>query len=506
MNSISFRNFNSIRVGIFFVLAFFLFSGFIFFAACGFFVYYQVSDRIIPGVSVGSTDLGGMRIADAAIELHKAWNLEKQIVVTNGIDTLAMQPAQLGLQLDALSTVQRAYTVGHSDSTLDHLGQFIVSMKDGRQVAPDLKYNEEEARSGILSLSPTMSKPAVDATIAFQGAQLIAIPGEIGYSINLEETLAAITANPQALMDTSILQIRLRPETPSVLDITPVLAEAENFINTPAGFFAYDALRNETLDYPISKEALVSWLTLQAGQTGPEISLDPSRIASSLDQFSPTLGEGRYFETAHNSLLILQAVLRGEKPTIMVNHHPTAYTVQPGDTLLRIGWKLEIPFWMIVRANPGMDPDKLTSGAELVIPSKDELVPLPVIPNKRIVISIPKQRLWVYQNGDLLAEHVISTGIDKSPTQPGIFQVQTHDKNAYASVWDLYMPNFLGIYEAWPGFMNGIHGLPTLSSGQRLWANVLGKPASYGCIILNLEAAKWLYEWADAGVIVEIRS
>jgi len=46
--------------------------------------------------------------------------------------------------------------------------------------------------------------------------------------------------------------------------------------------------------------------------------------------------------------------------------------------------------------------------------------------------------------------------------------------------------------------------LPMLSNGQRLWASVLGQPASYGCIILNLEAAEWLYEWAEDGVVVEI--
>ena len=67
------------------------------------------------------------------------------------------------------------------------------------------------------------------------------------------------------------------------------------------------------------------------------------------------------------------------------------------------------------------------------------------------------------------------------------------------------MPNFLGIYEAWPGFMNGIHGLPMLSNGRRLWGSILGHPASFGCIILTLDAAKWLYDWAENGVVVEIQ-
>ena len=64
---------------------------------------------------------------------------------------------------------------------------------------------------------------------------------------------------------------------------------------------------------------------------------------------------------------------------------------------------------------------------------------------------------------------------------------------------------FRSIYHATPNLLNGIHGLPLLSSGARLWANVLGQPASYGCVILDLEAAEHLYGWAEDGVVVEIR-
>jgi lipoprotein-anchoring transpeptidase ErfK/SrfK len=164
-----------------------------------------------------------------------------------------------------------------------------------------------------------------------------------------------------------------------------------------------------------------------------------------------------------------------------------------------------MPYWMIAQANPTVNPDALSAGQTIDIPSKDQLLPLQVVPGKRVVISISRQRMWIYQNGQEIQNFVISTGIDRSPTQPGVFQVQTHVIDAYASVWDLNMPHFLGIYEAWPGFMNGIHGLPTLSNGRQLWANILGKPASYGCIILDIPNANWLYQWAEDGTVVEIR-
>jgi lipoprotein-anchoring transpeptidase ErfK/SrfK len=164
-----------------------------------------------------------------------------------------------------------------------------------------------------------------------------------------------------------------------------------------------------------------------------------------------------------------------------------------------------MPFWKLIEANPQLAGRNPYVGETITLPAKDAMLKLPVVMNKRIVISIDEQRMWVYQDGELFKEHVISTGMANSPTMPGIFQVQSHFENAYASNWDLWMPHFLGIYEAVPGFENGIHGLPLLSNGVRLWGSVLGQPASYGCIILTLEAAEELYAWAEDGVVVEIQ-
>lgn len=470
----------------------------------GFFGYYQVSGRILPGIKIASSDVGGMLITDAALYLEKTWNLDNQITLTSGIHSVSVSPAELGLRLDALASVENAYQVGHKDSIIDRLGHLLVSITDGWQITPVIHFDKNKAISGLEEIKPIMSIPARNASIRIEGAKLSAIPGEIGYTINIDATLAAIEIDPLGVMQNKVVQVSLQPISPQISDLSPILPQAEDFINFPASFRAYDALSNEFLEFPISKEILVSWLTLEIMDQTPVLGLDETRIGNSLQALQENLGDGRYFDVGQYGPQIAEAVKNKQVTTILISHTPSTYTVQAGDTLLKIGWKLGMPYWKIIQANPGIDPDRLLTGSILNVPSKDEMLPLPVVYNKRIIISIQKQRLWVYQDGDLVSEHIISTGIDRSPTQPGIFQVQTHEKNAYASVWDLHMPNFLGIYEAWPGFMNGIHGLPTLSNGQRLWANILGKPASYGCIILTLEDAKWLYQWAEAGVVVEI--
>ncbi len=88
---------------------------------------------------------------------------------------------------------------------------------------------------------------------------------------------------------------------------------------------------------------------------------------------------------------------------------------------------------------------------------------------------------------------------------PGVFQVISHDDTAYAGNWNLYMPYFMSIYEAVPGFYNGIHGFPWRNGSQILWENALGRRVTYGCILVSTRNAELLYAWAEDGVVTEIQ-
>ena len=67
------------------------------------------------------------------------------------------------------------------------------------------------------------------------------------------------------------------------------------------------------------------------------------------------------------------------------------------------------------------------------------------------------------------------------------------------------MPNWLGIY--WAGSTeNGIHGLPSsAATGVKVWANQVGTPVTYGCILLSDAHAKTLYDLAWIGMPVIIK-
>ncbi len=122
---------------------------------------------------------------------------------------------------------------------------------------------------------------------------------------------------------------------------------------------------------------------------------------------------------------------------------------------------------------------------------------------KYILVSISKQHLYAYDNGQLIYSFIASTGMGNS-TRVGNFSVLDKIPNAYGANWDLWMPDWIGIY--WSGNLeNGIHALPILSGGTRLWAGYLGTPISFGCIVLGINEAHELYNWADVGTPVEIQ-
>jgi len=468
----------------------------------GGYAYYQLSGLIVPGVRLGNVELGNLTLTEAERKLDRRWVSSQSVFLTDGERWWSTSPEALGITFNARATAHRAHDVGRGQDVPGEILALVDSTLHGTAVEPVVAVDIVAAREWLEAWSETIDRPAQDATIDIVGGKVVAVPGEPGKALDVERTLQPLIADPGAALADNTLNVEMVTVAPRNLDASAALAEAERLLDDDLAIQAYDPITDEHVQWTASREQIASWLTV-TDETS--IAIDEERLEDYLGELSDQLGQGRHLD-AEQSLETVADALHDDAPAagLIVKHATTLYTVQPGDSLIGIAWELGFPSWHILEANPGLSANSLSVGQVLNIPSKDVLLPLPVVIEKRIVVSIDQQRLWAYEDGELVYEYVISTGIDRSPTQPGIFQVQTHEPSAYAGLWDLTMPNFLGIYEAWPGFMNGFHGLPTLSNGQILWADVLGKPASYGCIILDLDDAETLYQWAEEGVVVEI--
>jgi hypothetical protein len=125
--------------------------------------------------------------------------------------------------------------------------------------------------------------------------------------------------------------------------------------------------------------------------------------------------------------------------------------------------------------------------------------------NKRIVIDISKQRLYMFEDNTLVYEMPASTGVYHHATVPGEFEVMEKIDMAWG-YYEIWMPYWMTIYYAGSS-ANGIHGIPISPDGVRWshWEDVVGvRPITYGCVMPKDKDAKKLYDWANVGTPVTI--
>jgi lipoprotein-anchoring transpeptidase ErfK/SrfK len=464
------------------------------------------SDWILPGVQVFDVDLGSQTTSEANAALINYWRRQEITLDAEGT-TLVVPPESLGMTFDVDATVQLAHHQGRSLATLER-----AIRSQGRIVVPPVwMFDPKSAETNLRSMAPQFDKAPSDAELAIVNGQVIVSEPQNGRRLDVTATTEKLLQNPAEVISSGRLGLVIAPVSPTVTDVSPIVAEVERLLSTTASVHLYDPVTDQSVDWLVSPDVWSNWLDLEI--IAPELgeyqwNLDTDQARAYLLTQVQTLGADRYldWETAVNGLY--QAI-SSQNPDVnlRVYHHPTQHIVQPGDTFANIGRAYGIPYPWIQQANPTSN-ERLSVGQVLTIPSPDELLPLPVVGNKRIIVSISQQRMWAYENGQEKWAWLASTGIDESPTAPGIFQIQSHETNAYAGNWDLWMPNFMGIYRPVPtsDFMNGFHGFPTRDGANLLWTGNLGQKVTYGCILISNTNAVQLYEWAEPGVVVEVRN
>jgi lipoprotein-anchoring transpeptidase ErfK/SrfK len=456
------------------------------------------SEQILPGVAVGGVPIGSLGTDEAATQLQAEF---AQITVRDGARTWKVPAAQLGLAINAAATAQLAQQRGRGD------GSLFTALLGGENVEPVFTVDAAAADRGVRGLSQFVNIDPVNATIRIVSGQLTPVPAVEGRILDVNATLTRIRMAAGSELADGAVDLVMQPGAPTVTDASALLEKTRVLLSSPLMINTYDPISNQSIPWAVAPDQWGQWLTTENTPSGVALSLDPKGLTAYLTGQNNTLTDARYIDVQKSVDKIRAAIAAGQAAsTIRLYHKPTTYVIQPGDTIGSLSWKFGFPMFRIQNANPRINMNALSVGQTINIPSKDDMLPLPVVDNKRIVISISKQHMWVYENGKIKWDWIASTGIADSPTMPGVFQVQSHEKNAYAGNWNLWMPYFMGIYDAVPGFTNGIHGMPTRNGYGILWENSLGHPVTYGCILLSTANDKALYDWAEDGIVVEIQN
>jgi len=457
---------------------------------------------VLPGVRSGGVALGGMSVQEAADVLRSGWTL----TVLDGQRAWRIDPSTIGLSLNADATAQNAYEYGRAN-----LGGVLPGIFGKTDVPPVVNFDPTLALTGLNDLSTKIEQLPVNAGVAFVNGEVQATSPQDGRMLDVQATLTRLMDDTGGVLADGMLELVMRPVAPAVTDAAPMVEMAGRILTSPLDIRVYDPITGDSVYWSATPETWATWLTAQSDPnsvTGLSLTANPAPVRDYLNaQAAQNLDASRYLDTDEGVSNIQQTIANGRTdPYVRVYHHDAQHIVQPGETITSIAWDYGVPYLYIQEANGGLS--SVSIGQSITIPSPDNFLPFPVVPDKRIVVSISQQRTWVYENGALKWEWLASTGIPDSPTWPGIYQIISHESNAYAGNWNLWMPNFMGVYQPIPNadFTNGFHGFPTRGGSQLLWTNSLGTKVTYGCILLSNDNIQLLYNWAEEGVVVEIQA
>jgi lipoprotein-anchoring transpeptidase ErfK/SrfK len=182
------------------------------------------------------------------------------------------------------------------------------------------------------------------------------------------------------------------------------------------------------------------------------------------------------------------------------------HVVQPGEHLAAIARTYGVTWPAIAAMNNITNPNQIYSGQTLIIPDPGTVVDVPqavyqsapaptLTTGKQIIVDLSDQRVYAYENGQLVRNVLVSTGLWGTPTVTGDFSIYRKYDAQLMTGPGYYLPGVPWVMYFYEGY--SLHGT--------YWHNNFGQPMSHGCVNMPTPEAEWLYHWAPIGTAVRVQ-
>lgn len=182
------------------------------------------------------------------------------------------------------------------------------------------------------------------------------------------------------------------------------------------------------------------------------------------------------------------------------------HVVRQGETLYRISLQHNVSVNALLNANNLISPDRIYTGQRLSIPTGESAanagyslnpqaaVSQNAVATKEIVVNLTTQKVYAFENGQLVRQFVVSTGLPATPTVTGNFSIYLKYDSQRMSGPDYDLPGVPWVMYFYKGY--GFHGT--------YWHSNFGQTMSHGCVNMRTSEASWLYQWAPIGTAVRV--
>jgi len=182
----------------------------------GIFIYVGDSsklsyDKIYEGVFVGTEDVGGLSVDEAAEKIGAAYEIDKNRIITITCEgkEVTVNLDETGVEVDALKSAEEAYKEGREGSRSEKLKR-IKEIKKNKVILPvSLKYDNEYISAKISELANQVDVPERELTVELEGEELVITKGKPGKRIIEENATKQIE---EAILDKNALVVELKRE------------------------------------------------------------------------------------------------------------------------------------------------------------------------------------------------------------------------------------------------------------------------------------------------------
>lgn len=478
-------------------------AGFVLVVA-GFFVLTTIfSQDIGPNVSTMGITVSGQNVAEATETLFTYWNEDVLIdIMIEGQVFEQVRPNDIGLSLDATATAEAAKEAGLSGFPF------------GVDIDPVITADYGDIQTYMLGIATNVYIPAYEAGYEWHDGQLVSVQGSASRELDVVLSVQRIVdTSLQVVMDGAV-ELVATSTPPNVIEADPYYEQALAFVSSDFVIEGYDPFEDEAELWATTRQEMADWLVVtDTGLSVREGSLDDFvvQVNSQLDLENWS----RYLDPVETYDAINNAFITGETVAdVRIRYADSTYSLQEGDWGFRLSRRLGLPFFNIQNANPGINWNEVYPGDAIAVPSRDLVIPLDPVPDRRIVVDLDQRYLVAYENDEVIFHWAISVGMDDAPTNPGIYQILSQEDIAYGSSFSLCNDNsecgqwemnyFMGIYEVGVGLTNGFHGAVRLPNGAYLNGGSAQVASTFGCVMSDDTQAQLLFDWAETGIVVEL--
>jgi vancomycin resistance protein YoaR len=215
------------------------------------------ADRVARGVSVGDVDLSGLdeQGAERRVEEGLADDVRAPVELVADDTTLRLDPAGVGLRLDAAATARRALDAGLLDRLRGLLGVT-------RDVRPVVTYDRPRLRSAVEEEASGFDREPREASIGFEGVEPVPVEPLAGRRVDVDDAVDAMAAGwpTERRFEVDVEETEVRTTRD---DLRRALREiAEPAVSAPV------VLRGERGDLTVTPEQVAAALRIEADHDG----------------------------------------------------------------------------------------------------------------------------------------------------------------------------------------------------------------------------------------------